>query len=168
MLIRIAGPDDYAEIADLYVSNHNETYKGLLPNSYFTMLTPEYARKKWMEYQTVPGAKLWIACENGRFLGFSAGTADKELPNTWLVDSLHVAKESRGKGVGTALINVNGTYAIENRFSRMSICIVRGNENARLLYEKLGAQHHSFFDDTFCNTISHSEKLIWNQLTPFQ
>lgn len=168
MMIRLARPDDYSAIADLYVSNHNETYKGLLPDRYFTMLTPDYAQKKWREYQAVSGRKLWIACENGRFLGFSAGTADKDLPDTWLVDSLHVAKETRGKGVGTALIHINGAFAVYNGFSKMSICVVRGNENARLLYEKLGARHHSFFDDTFCHSISHSEKLIWNHLDSFK
>ena len=168
MLIRSAEPKDFAEIADLYVSNHKETYKGLLPDSYFDMLTPEYARKKWMEYQSVPGRKLWVAYENDGFLGFSAGAADNNLPNTWLLDSLHVTKAARGKGVGTALIHENRTYAANNGFSRMSICIVRGNESARALYEKLGAQHYSFFDDTFGNTISHSEKLIWDQLAAFR
>ena len=168
MLIRIAEPCDYEKIADLYVSNHNETYKGLLPDSYFTSLTPEYARKKWMDYQSVPGRKLWVAFEDDRFLGFSAGMPDDDLPDTWLLDSLHVSKEAREKGVGSTLIHVNGAYAADSGFFKMSICIVRGNESARSLYEKLGAQHYKFFEDTFCGAVSHSEKLIWDQLTAFK
>ena len=162
MLIRCAETADIDQIADLYVHNHRETYAGLLPDAYFDVLTPAYAREKWTDYLQDTGNRIWVAYEEDRFLGFSAGTADKDLPDTWLLDSLHVVGAARGKGVGTALIRTNGMYAVENGFLRMSICIVRGNEKARLLYEKLGAEHDSFFDDDFCGTISHSEKLVWN------
>ena len=46
----------------------------------------------------------------------------------------------------------------------MSVCIVRGNDGARRLYEKLGAVHLVYFEDDFCGTVSHSEKLIWRDL----
>ena len=162
LLIRFAGPDDCDHIANLYVASHRETYKDLLPDRYFDMLTPVYAKEKWTHYLQESGSRIWVAYEDDRFLGFSAGSADKDLSDTWLLDSLHVVGAARGKGVGTALIRTNGMYAVENGFLRMSICIVRGNEKARLLYEKLGAEHDSFFDDDFCGTISHSEKLVWN------
>ncbi len=165
MLIRAAESDDIDRIAELYVQNHRETYSGLLPDAYFEVLSPAYAGEKWLNCLRDPGYSLWVALENDRFLGFSAGTADKELPDTWLLDSLHVAGLSRGKGVGTALIRQNASHAVESGFSRMSVCIVRGNENARLLYTKLGAEHSSLFDDSFAGAVSHSEKLIWKRLS---
>ena len=168
MLIRSAGTQDIEKIAELYVGNHKETYRGLLPEEYFAALTPALAREKWAAYLREPGNKLWVACEGDRFLGFSAGTADRELPDTWLLDSLHVVRAARGKGVGTALVHANGAHAVNAGFRRMSVCIVRGNENARSLYTKLGAKHHAFFEDAFGCTVSHSEKLIWDRLDTFR
>lgn len=31
----------------------------------------------------------------------------------------------------------------------MSICIVKGNDNAKRIYEKLGAVHYNYFIDDF-------------------
>ncbi|MBR4474282.1 MAG: GNAT family N-acetyltransferase [Oscillospiraceae bacterium] len=164
MLIRAAEASDLEKIADLYVHNHRKTYKGLLADSYLDSLSQADAREKWARCLQNPGNRIWVACEGECFLGFAAGTADKELPNTWLLDSLHVAEDARGKGTGTALIRVNALYAAENGFSRMSVCLVRGNEKARSLYRKLGAEHDSFFEDSFGPSVSRSEKLVWAHL----
>ena len=166
-MIRPAETDELDKIADLYVYNHKETYKGLLPVSYFDALTPAYAKEKWRNYLQNPENRIWAAYDGDRFLGFSAGAADPDIPDTWLLDSLHVSKNARGKGIGTSLIRMNGAHAVKAGFSKMSICIVRGNERARSLYLKLGAVHFLYFDDSFGSTVSHSEKLIWNDLTFF-
>ena len=42
----------------------------------------------------------------------------------------------------------------------MSICIVKGNDNAKRIYEKMGAKHYKDFIDYFGDTESNSEKLI--------
>lgn len=167
MHIRPAKPEDLDAIAALYVKNHREAYRGLLSEQYLAHLNLAYAREKWAAYRNAPGHKLWSAFEGGAFLGFSAGMPDAELPGTWYLDSLHVAQAARGKGLGTALVRTNGAYAQETGYSRMSICIVRGNERARQLYEKLGARHFSYFEDDFCGTVSHSEKLLWSDLDTF-
>ena len=168
MLIRPAETDDLDKIADLYVYNHKETYKGLLPDLYFDTLTSAYAKEKWRNYLLNQENRIWVAYEEDCFLGFSAGAADPDLSDTWLLDSLHVSKNARGKGIGTSLISKNGAHAAEAGYSKMSICIVRGNDKARSLYTKLGAEHSLYFDDPFGSTVSHSEKLIWNDLTYFQ
>ncbi len=168
MQIRSAKPDDLGKVAALYVINHRETYRGLLPEAYFTGLTEEYAKEKWAGFREQPGNQLWAAYEGDAFLGFAAGRQDPELPDAWYLDSLHVVQTARGKGIGSALIQINGSYARKNGYARMSICIIRGNEQARDLYQKRGAEHFSFFDDDFCGSVSHSEKLIWKDLNVFE
>lgn len=167
MLIRNARPDDLDKIAALYVKNHLETYRGLLSEAYLNALTPAWAREKWAGYLT-GRKKLWCAFEDGAFLGFVAGAEDAELPGVWYLDSLHVVPEARGKGVGTALLRTCGAYAKEAGYRAMSICIVRGNERARRLYEKLGAAHYKNFEDDFRGTVSQSEKLLWRDLGVFR
>ncbi|MCR5576063.1 MAG: GNAT family N-acetyltransferase [Oscillospiraceae bacterium] len=163
--IRDAQPEDLDAIAALYVENHRETYAGLLSEEYFSRLTPAHAREKWAAYRDAPGHRLWAAYEGGVFLGFSAGMPDPVLPDCWYLDSLHVAEAARGRGVGSALLRRHAAHAAGQGFANMSVCIVRGNERARRLYEKLGAEHFSYFEDDFCGTVSHSEKLVWRDLS---
>lgn len=46
-------------------------------------------------------------------------------------------KNSRGKGIGTKLIYRVGQYALKHGYECMSICIVKGNDNAKRIYENL-------------------------------
>ena len=167
MIIRLANEKDIENIATLYVQNHRETYKGILPDAYFEVLTVDLAKLKWHKHMDTPGKMLWVAYEGEEFLGFSAGMPDSDLPDTWYLDALHISKAARGKGIGTKLIEQNGRHAAENGFRQMSICIIRGNDNARKLYEKLGARHYCYFEDNFAGSVSHSEKLLWNNLSDF-
>lgn len=160
MIIRPANKKDVENIASLYVSNHRATYKKLLPAEYFKTLTEEYAAQKWSDYIADKNNRVWVAEEENGFLGFAASMADAELENVWYLDSLHVCDKARGKGVGTALIKTVGRYAYEGGYEKMSICIVKGNDNAGDLYKKLGARHYK----DFTGKMSESEKLLWDDL----
>ena len=162
--IKAAKTGDVKSIAALYVYNHRTTYKNLLPAEYFEKLTEAYAEKKWSTYIADKNNRVWVAEEDGDFLGFAASTVDDELSDVWYLDSLHVCENARGKGVGTALIKEVGRYAYENGYSKMSICIVKGNDNAGKLYRKLGARHYKDFEN---KTMSRSEKLLWEDLKIF-
>ena len=164
LTIRFADKTDISHIAETYVNNHRTTYKNLLPAEYFETLTPEYAVKKWREYIADGNNRVWVAEDESGFLGFAASMPDEELYNVWYLDSLHVCEKARGKGVGTALIKTVGKYALDNGYEKMSICIVKGNDNAGDLYRKLGARHYK----DFTGKMSHSEKLLWDDLSVYE
>ena len=164
MNIITAAETDLENIASLYVRNHKATYSGLLSAEYLSHLTYEYAFRKWDEFMRCLTGKIWVAREDEALLGFAAGMPDSDLPHTWYLESLQVEESARGKGIGTALIRAAGRFAADQGYERMSICIVRGNNRAGSLYQKLGAEHYSFFEDDFCGTPSSSEKLLWHNL----
>ena len=164
MDIRFAQPEDLESIAGLYVRNHKAAYRGLLSDAYLDALNDRWALEKWERELQDADTVLWAAFEGDSILGFAAGLPDAELEQTWYLESLHVAEGARGKGVGTALIRTAARYAQERGFRRMSVCIVRGNDRAGELYRRLGAGHYSFFEDDFRETVSESEKLVWEQL----
>lgn len=148
--------------------NWKKTYVGLLPDNFLNGLTVNEGIKKWQEYLNKEKHRIFVAYENEKILGFSACKEDKELKNCLYLDSLHVSETSRGKGVGTKLINTVGSYAYIKGYEHMSICIVKGNDNAKRIYEKMGAKHYKDFIDYFGDTESNSEKLIWNNLNYFK
>ena len=164
MVIRFAKPKDLENIAALYVHNHNTTYRGLLSDAYLDALTAASALAKWEQKMDSKDACLLVAEQSGIFLGFAAVMPDPDLEQTLYLESLHVIESARGKGVGTALIRACAQIAEKNGFLKMSVCIVQGNNLAANLYQRLGAAHHSFFEDDFCGTVSFSEKLVWSKL----
>ena len=168
MNIREANAEDIEPIASLYVMNWKKTYVGLLPDNFLNGLTVNDGINKWQEYLTKEKHRIFVAYENEKFWGFSACKEDEELKNCLYLDSLHVSETSRGKGVGTKLINTVGSYAYIKGYEHMSICIVKGNDNAKRIYEKMGAKHYKDFIDYFGDTESNSEKLIWNNLNYFK
>lgn len=159
MRIRYAKPMDLEHIAEIYVTNHRKTYQSLLSPDYFKNLTAEYALHRWEQYIDTREKQIWVASEHAHILGFAAGMADTMLENTWYLDAIHVSEHARGKGVGTQLIKTCGNFALGKNYKKMSVCIVRGNETARALYDKLGAKHFTYFEDDFCGTKSQSEKI---------
>ena len=165
MEIRKARETDLDNIAELYIANWKETYKGLLPDEYLDSLDLPYGKGKWSSFLKEDGNHILVAEEDSRFLGFGAFTPDCEIDDCLLVYSLHVCPKARGKGVGSALLAAIAEYAADSNFERMSICIVCGNDGAGNLYRKLGAEHYAYFTDDFNGTKSNSEKLVWNTLT---
>ena len=168
MNIREANAEDIEPIASLYVMNWKKTYVGLLPDNFLNGLTVNEGIKKWQEYLNKEKHRIFVAYENEKILGFSACKEDEELKNCLYLDSLHVSETSRGKGVGPKLINTVGSYAYIKGYEHMSICIVKGNDNAKRIYKKMGAKHYKDFIDYFGDTESNSEKLIWNNLNYFK
>lgn len=168
MIIRDAKHDDIEKIAKLYISNWKKTYSGLLSQDFLDNITLNYSIDKWNNYLNNKDNKIFVAYDEDEFSGFVASKVDDEDVNWWYLDSLHVTENSRGKGIGTKLIFEVGKYAFYNNYKNMSICIVRGNDNAGNLYKKLGATHYKNFIDDFGGTKSNSEKLIWKDLSIFK
>ncbi len=169
MIIREATEDDILNIGSLCVENWKKLLVGLLDQQYLDSLTNQDGMDIWKEHLKTKGAKIYVAYENDSFLGYAALNEDEEINDCLYLDSLHVKESARGKGIGTKLIHVVGKYAYDN-YKHMSICIVKGNDRAKKLYENLGAVHYKDFIDDFhgTGTVSQSEKLIWNKLDNFK
>ncbi|MFL0252875.1 GNAT family N-acetyltransferase [Clostridium neuense] len=168
MIIRKVNDCDIELIANLYIKNWKKTYIGMLPNKFLNSLKVSYGIQKWQEYPRKERHMIFVAYEDEKFLGFSACKEDDEINHCLYLDSLHVSEDLRGKGIGTKLLNTVGNYAYKEGYKCMSICIVKGNSNAKGLYEKLGAKHYKDFIDYFGSTKSNSEKLIWDNLISFR
>lgn len=162
MEIRDACFGDIENIAELYISNWKSTYKDILPSEYLDQLTVQYGIDKWSEFLEKDEHRIFVAYDDETFLGFGACSPDNEIEDCLYMDSLHICPESQGKGIGTKLTQRIRDYALDNGYTKMSVCIVRGNDSARDLYLKLGADHYSYFTDDFDGTKSNSEKLLWH------
>ncbi len=161
MELREALAPDIESVSTLWLANWQSTYRGLLPDSFLDSLTLQGAMKTWGGYAKAPENRIYAAFEDGTFLGFAACEPDTELNGCLYLHSLHVVTVARGRGVGTRLISRVWERTRELECDRLSICVVRGNENARRLYAKLGAVHYKYFTDDSDGVAYASEKLLW-------
>ena len=78
MIIRDAVYDDIDNIAELYISNWKETYKGLLSEDYLNGLTKDYAVEKWSKYLK-NGNQIFVAYEENEFLATAKLTSKGQI-----------------------------------------------------------------------------------------
>ena len=93
--------------------------------------------------------KLFIAKENENIIGYifikiTNPKQNAEIYKEALIDALYVEKEYRNKGVATQLINKAKEFSKEKYAKKISINVIKDNENALNLYHKLGFEEFSF------------------------
>ncbi|MFV0140811.1 GNAT family N-acetyltransferase [Empedobacter falsenii] len=139
----------------------------MLPEEFLNGLNVREAGEKWKKFLKMDGHHIFVACQDNEFVGFTSCNIDREIDRCIYLDSLHITKDARGKGIGSLLLATVGKHARENGYQKMSVCIVKGNDNAGRLYQKMGAKHYKNFVDDFEGTKSQSEKLVWTDLANF-
>ncbi|MGW7811140.1 GNAT family N-acetyltransferase [Staphylococcus xylosus] len=153
--------DDMKSISEIYVENWKQTYGPLFPNSDIEKMTIQQGMQIWSDFFIIKHNTINIIKVNNKVAGFIAISPDKYVGNTIYVDSLHISKESRGLGLGTFLLEAVLKEA-KSKIKNVTICIIKGNNGARNLYVKLGAEHYLNFEDNLNGITTHSEKLLWS------
>jgi ribosomal protein S18 acetylase RimI-like enzyme len=88
-----------------------------------------------------------VARRDGRAIGYAMvhitgpGATLETGERTGEVETLSVAPEARGDGVGTALLDAVDQKLLELGIRDVSIGIMVGNDRAQQLYESLGFEH---------------------------
>lgn len=168
MNIRPVKDDDVEAIAKIYTDNWKTTYQGILPDSFLKGMTYEHSKEKWLSYVHTNNQDAFVAVdENNMIIGFAAYKPYYGLKKCLLLDSLHILQSEQGSGIGKKLIFTIGKYAYNNRYEKMSICIVKGNDRAEGIYTYLGAKPYKDFIDDFEGTPSNSLVLLWDDLNIF-
>ena len=166
--IQLADEKHIPQIADLYVRSWKKTYQGLLSQDYLDRLNVPDTIIKWSEYISQPyrsgqqNQGIFVALEGEKVLGFAAFKPYHRISSCIYLDSLHVEEGRKGEGIGTALIRAVQEEGRCAKYPQMGVCIVKGNDGARRLYVKLGAEHYQDKVDDFTGEISYSEILVWN------
>lgn len=135
MNIRRMEPCDADEVARLYVKSWQAGYKGLLPQYYLDLLSPDRWKDK---FAGLPGS--FVLTEGGVIAGHSCArpAADERMPGWGEVHTLYVLPEYWGKGFGTALLDNSVKWLEQQGFDRIYLWALDTNVRARRLYEKYG------------------------------
>lgn len=148
MKIRPAVKSDISQIAKIYVASWQSTYRGILGDDYLDAMEVEAAEAKWSGYLEKPDHFAFVACANDEnetderpIAGFAAGMKNSEVwPDSGLLDSLHIAPDFRGRGIGKKLMAAFAAELRRRGIEGMAITVIEGNDNAQAIYRHLGAQ----------------------------
>lgn len=116
MDIRHMEPRDADEVSRLYVKSWQAGYKGLLPQYYLDLLSPDRWKDK---FAGLPGS--FVLTEGGIIAGHSCArpAEDERMPGWGEVHTLYVLPEFWGKGFGTALLDNSVKWLEKQGFERI-------------------------------------------------
>ena len=148
MLIRKAEPEDLPRLLEIYndeVANGTATFD--------TRPRSREEGRRWMEAHSTPSRPLCVAEEAGNLLGYVslsdfnpkaayAGTAEL---------SLYIAREHRGRGVGTAMMEyILETARADGSLHSVVSLITADNAASLRLHERFGFRHMGTLYEAGC------------------
>jgi GNAT superfamily N-acetyltransferase len=142
MRIRKATLADAAEIARVGIVSWNETFRGIVPDSFLDRMDLA-ERTQWAtDYLNDPNVEVYtvVAEEEEMIVGYAAGG-----PNRWTDDvyggelfSLYLLRKMHRRGIGRQLVQAVAQGLVRRGYTNMLVGVLRDNP-ARAFYERLGA-----------------------------
>jgi len=143
LTIRVARPNDAAEIARIYIDSWHDTYAAVLPRALLCAMTPSGQAARWRAAIRSQKRETVLAAEDakaGIVAMASLGPArDNTLGYDGEIYTLYVDPNFYGQGVGRTLLN--GAFAALRTRGFTSCQIwAHAKNNARFFYETMGGR----------------------------
>ena len=154
-MIRDATEADVASIADIKVRNWADTYGSLIPPPVLArFLDPLKSAAEVRALVGAPGVLTLVAeARPGDVAGFAL-TYLERTPDPWL-ESLHILREVRGRGLGTSLLRATAERVLAAGGCSLALGVILGNDSAARFYERLGAVNAGVEPVDFAEGVSH-------------
>lgn len=142
-VIREAASPDVEAIAALHLASWWAAYKGIVPDQFLEGITLESRVERWrraLSPSEPPLIETTVAFHGGTLRGVCSFGPQREsaAPGTGEVYALHIAPDSRRRGLGKLLLDDAVTRMQARGFDAAVLWVLRDNANARRFYEAQG------------------------------
>jgi ribosomal protein S18 acetylase RimI-like enzyme len=116
-------------------------YQGILPDAFLDSFTIDRREENWRRSLLARDSEVWIAENAGRALGWICvgtsrdGDADSNTAELW---AMYVDPDSWRRGVGRALWALAEKHLRSERFTRVTLWVLRENVRAVYFYRSIG------------------------------
>jgi GNAT superfamily N-acetyltransferase len=135
--VRMAVPEDAAEVAGVHVRSWQVAYRGLLASEYLDGLRPEDRMARYTFDATDPdGPVTMVAVENDLICGFATTgpSRDADTNDAGEVLALYVDPGAWGHGIGRLLMREARAHLAQQRFTEAVLWVLDGNDRAQRFY----------------------------------
>lgn len=97
------------------------------------------------------GLAFWVLCQNGTRIVGMVGVQQVDEPRTAELRRMHIAKDCRGAGLGSALLDAALSNCVRNSITTLSLSTPEHNTGAVAFYRKHGfemLEHRDRVHDT--------------------
>ena len=162
---RNASKSDAERISKLHAESWRLNYRGLLDDQFLDDEVFENRKQVWSERMNSPdlNQRVILAEVQEELIGFGCLFLNDEEQYGALLDNLHVAKLYSGKGIGSGIIKrLASEIKSSGGRNDMYLWVLKGNDGAIRLYEKLGAlQKELEFETEFGNKPVEKYRYYW-------
>ncbi|SFR62708.1 GNAT family N-acetyltransferase [Maribacter stanieri] len=141
MTFRKAAEVDVEKIATLHSVSWQQNYRDSFSDHFLDNLAFENRLIEWKKRFEHPSDNqfVFIAEEDGEFLGFMCAYFNHDVQYGTLLDNLHVSLNTQGKGIGTRLIAALAEEIVQrNGENGFYLWVLNTNIAAIKYYEKIG------------------------------
>ncbi|MGI9514390.1 MAG: GNAT family N-acetyltransferase [Anderseniella sp.] len=161
-----AGPEDADALARVHAASWKATYRGILPDAYLDSEVDGERARYWrtaMAAAKYPIVKL--ACEAGSVVGLIALHHDPDDETyDFTVEHLHLSPDSRGRGLGRALMKEAAAAAQAGGAHSICLWVFEDNTAAIGFYERLGGITDAYGTDKFAGGDAPDRRIGWRDL----
>lgn len=161
-----AAESDADAIADIHAASWREVYRGILPDTYLDHEVCEERRRFWAAALHAPreGAFVLAAADTDGILGFISVATEGEPGYDAVIESLHIAADRRGNGIGRRLIHAATTRLQSSGANSVCLRAYDANEPAIHFYERLGGRKDGKSVDPFAGASMPDTRFGWRDL----
>ena len=142
--IRLAVPDDAADIARVHILGWQTTYRGIIPDAYLESFSFDERTRRWdrLLHDNSRQEFVYVAETDGGVVGFASGGPNRtpELSafsgELW---SIYLLNSYQGQGIGRQLFMQIVARLRADGHESMLLWVLRDNP-ARRFYDRLGGQ----------------------------
>lgn len=141
MMLREATAADVEKIAKLHSVSWQQNYRASFSAEFLDDLAFDNRLNEWNKRFEHPSDNqfVFIAEEDGEFLGFMCAYFSHDVQYGTLLDNLHVSLNTQGKGIGTRLIAALAEEIVQrNGENGFYLWVLNTNIAAIKYYEKIG------------------------------
>jgi ribosomal protein S18 acetylase RimI-like enzyme len=142
-MIRLALPNDAAEIARVHVDSWRSSYRGLLADEFLDSLSEAGYTDRWRRV-IGDGASLVFVVEGADgVVGFASGGRERAGESGYEGElyAIYIVASSQRKGHGRELLHAMAAALREKGLRDMIVWVLRDNTAAREFYERLGGTY---------------------------
>ena len=143
MQLREATPADADDVAALHTASWRDAYRTILSPDYLAGPIEAERQAIWRPRlaEPRPDQRVTLAVADGALAGFVCAFGHDDPRWGALVDNLHVARSTRGTGLGARLLREAGTWVADTYpGSSLFLWVYEANLPARGFYDRMGGQ----------------------------